>query len=136
MSSFFRWVSWFKWLVVEFILILYNNLFWCLLSWDWWVLLIHFSIRVEQVLSLCLLRKWFFLYFTQVIFSILLCQFLLLIVVILHVWNDTTETSIWSNLTHFYWLGQHISGTNYNSVIISSLSSWAWRIWHILISSN
>jgi hypothetical protein len=55
MSTFLWWISRFEWLIMEFILILNYNLFGCLLSWDWWVLLIHFSIRVEEVLSLCLL---------------------------------------------------------------------------------
>lgn len=55
MCTFLWWISRFEWLIMEFILILNYNLFGCLLSWDWWVLLIHFSIRVEEVLSLCLL---------------------------------------------------------------------------------
>jgi len=134
MCTFLWWVSWFERLIMEFILILYNYLFWCLLSWDWRVLLIHLSIRVEEVLSLGLLREWFFLYFSQVIFTLLFSQFLLCVVVILHIWDISTKTRSWTGFAHLYWVCINVSWTNNDSVIISGLSSFCWRIWHILIS--
>lgn len=130
------WISRFEWLIMEFILISHNNFFWCLFSWDWWVLLIHFSIRVEEVLSLCFLREGFFLYFTQVIFTLLLSQFLLGKIVVLHIWDNSTKRRIWTNFAHLYWVSQHVSRTNNDSVIISGLFSWQWRIGHILISGR